>query len=340
MTSKESNTNVPTFTKCDMNLPTESCEYSNLGYDEALLASHPAASSAAQTPTPAKKAKQAKAPKESPLSIFQRSWVEMRINCADPKTSLNLVKTMKAEVLSALINSNLLSIEITDKLELQWDLLGPDQITIFLNLFLTKREDRDAIINGGAGFFLDGMIAATQTHTKIQLLEAAESMALIKTDMDLTTKSLAATKLALSDSEDTWRGQSSLISKYTCQLEGMLKTAVSDLENYKLKASQEVPTTTLQTSQTTHGRMTYVKTKEKVTIYTLPDTPPDETVAARQIQHFLDRMINPEDLMPFDPNFLMEEFRTTYKAQKVTAVKAFNMVLSNLGVKTLIPERK
>lgn len=284
--------------------------------------------------------KKSKAPKESPLTTFQKSWVALRLRCEDPQTSLNVVKTMKAEALSALFKSKLLPEEMTDKLELQWDLLGPDQITMFLNLFLTKRDDRDALINGGARYYLEGMIASTQTHTQIQLKEAAEAMALITTDMDLTTKSLAAVKVSLSDSEDIWKGQSSLISKYTSQLESQLKTIVTDLEDYKLRTSQEAQTVNPQPSQTTHGMTTYIKIKGKVTIYTLPDVSQQEMLAAKQIQHFLDRMINPEALMAFDPTFLMEEFKKTYQNLKVTQIKAFNMVLTKIGISTLIPEKK
>ncbi|KAG7313261.1 hypothetical protein JYU34_000367 [Plutella xylostella] len=340
MASRDSDQKLPMFTKCDIDLPDNSCDDGNLGYEETLVSSHPAASSVIPAPAPTKKAKPTKKPQDPPITTFQRAWVEMKLNCVDPKTSLNVVKTMKAEVLSALVNSNLLPSDLTDKLEMQWDILGPDQVTMFLNLFLTKRDDRTAIVEGGAGYFLEGMIAASQTHTKIQLLEAAESFALVKTDLDLTVKSLAATRTSMSESEDSWRAQSSLISNYSCQLESMLKTTVSNLETHQLRVNQETHVPTSQPPPTVHGNLMYVKVKDKVTICALPDTPQDETIAAKQIQHLMDRMPSPDELIPFDPVFLMEEFQTTYQTQKTSGIKAFNMVLTNLRIKSLIPEKK
>ncbi|KAG7313263.1 hypothetical protein JYU34_000365 [Plutella xylostella] len=120
MASRDSDQKLPMFTKCDIDLPDNSCDDGNLGYEETLVSSHPAASSVIPAPAPTKKAKPTKKPQDPPITTFQRAWVEMKLNCVDPKTSLNVVKTMKAEVLSALVNSNLLPSDLTDKLEMQW----------------------------------------------------------------------------------------------------------------------------------------------------------------------------------------------------------------------------
>lgn len=241
-----------------------------------------------------------------------------RQKCIEPKTTIKTIETLRAESLSCLKRSGLVSQETLDILDENWEQLGVESVVKFYNLFLLYKEDGRFQLGDCPLAYLKGMIDSTVVSQRIVITELMEKMAGVTADLMLASEATKSYRKSLTVAEESWREQSSLISKYIGQTEVQIKTLSNVLET--LKVAEKSITTPKKVEKECaykdsiktirqHGDYLYQEelSGRIVVINTAVPTPKVRSILD-QVQIFLDRHSNPKSLIIVDTDYLAKQY--------------------------------
>lgn len=141
---------------------------------------------------------------------------------------------MRTESLSCLRKYGLVLRETLDILDGNWEQLGVERVVKFYNLFLLYKDDNRLRSGDCPLAYLKGMIDSTVVSQRVVITDLMERMAGVTADLTLASEATRSYRKSLAVAEESWREQSSLISKYISQTESHIKTLSSLLDTLKV----------------------------------------------------------------------------------------------------------
>lgn len=115
-----------------------------------------------------------------------------------------------------------------------WEQLGVERVVKFFNLFLLYKEDSRFQLGDCPLAYLRGLIDSTVVSQKIVITDLMERMAGVTADLMLASEATKTYRKSMTVAEESWREQSSLISKYISQTEAQIKSLANVLETLKV----------------------------------------------------------------------------------------------------------
>lgn len=276
-------------------------------------------------PSSAKQPKKATHPPEAPiptfkskLSKFCAEWGGLRKRCIEPKTTIKTGETLRAESISCLRNSELVSQETIEILDENWEQLGTERVVKFFNLFLLYKEEKRLQQGDCPLAYLKGLIDSTVVTQRIVITDLMERMAGVTADLMLASEATQTYRKSMATAEESWREQSSLISKYISQTEAQIKSLSNVLDT--LKVAEKSATTPRKTEKESvykdyittlrqYGEFYYQEeVSGQIRLITTAVMTPKIKAILEQVQIFLNKHSDPKSLTIVDPYHLATEY--------------------------------
>lgn len=261
---------------------------------------------------------------KSKLSKLNAEWGGQRKKCIEPKTTIKVVETLRAESISCLRKSELVSPETIDTLDENWEQLGTERVVKFFNLFLLYKEDQRFQKGDCPMAYLRGLIDSAVVTQRVVITDLMERMAGVTADLILASEATQTYKRSMATAEEAWREQSTLISKYISQTEAQIKGLSNILDNLKVaersvvtprKVEKESVYKDSVTTLRQFGEFYYQEEASgRIRVITTAVITKQIQAVLDQVQIFLSKHSDPKSITIVDPHHLATEFWRLRKA--------------------------